>query len=100
VTVLWAVRMERFWAATTQSVAMVERPRGVAVTTPPAHHCFQVFPKAVGSSSRCSRCHVGSPALDTYLWLMVELFLPLAGGSGWLTVLNVRTFKAKIMASA
>lgn len=30
-TVPWAVRMERFWAATVQ----VERPCGVAVTTLP-----------------------------------------------------------------
>lgn len=97
---LRAVRMERFWAAVVQSM---ERPCGVPVTTLPglsAHHCLRAFPKAVSSSSCCSRCHVVSPVLDTYLWLMVVLFLPLARGSGWLTVLNARKSKAKIVGSA
>lgn len=47
VTVLWAVRMERFWAATVQ----VERPCEVAVTTLPSPSALQVFPKALSSLS-------------------------------------------------
>lgn len=100
---LWAVRMAGFWDAIMQSVAVVERAHGVVMTTlsgPSAHHCLQVFPKAISSSSHCSRCHTGSPILDRDLWLMVVLFLPLARGWGWLTVLNARRSKAKIMGSA